>query len=278
MRKQTAIEAGREDPPARSPGLDPDGAEQANPVQDQAVERACLTTESPAEVRGAAATDDDGPAIAGEPGVLEGVGGDGRDPRGDREAADVEVPAVGIGEGVFVGPSHGDDGVFRRDWRVTGGAVVPTHEAPLQRFGVVLQDAILAVFVEHASPSKRKRRLELLQAAASPLSDWVVLVAVTATTSATATLTRLADVDPTTVELSSIHLLDGGVGITRIRERHETETAAAARLTVGDDLCVENLTEGLKGLPKSLVVGGPGEATHKKLLGHDLYSRYAPGA
>src|SRR5207237_884638 len=64
-----------------------------------------------------------------------------------------------------------------------------------------------------------------------------------AAAAAAATLLRLVDLDRATVQLFSVHLGQGRHRFLVGAERYESEAARAARLTVGDDLRLVDVSE-----------------------------------
>ena len=96
-------------------------------------------------------------------------------------------------------------------------------------------------------------------------------VATTAATTATAatralTITGFVHVERTPIELGTVHVLHGRICIAIIVKRDEPETAAAARVTIRDDLGVGDFTELLERCPQGLIVRAPAQTTDKKLL------------
>src|SRR5690606_21794986 len=87
---------------------------------------------------------------------------------------------------------------------------------------------------------------------------------------AAAPLLRQVDVQRAAVELRAVHLLHRLLGGARVGKRHEAEAAAAARVTVGDDLGVRDLAETRERFLEAAIVRVPAETADEKLVGHVL--------
>jgi hypothetical protein len=67
--------------------------------------------------------------------------------------------------------------------------------------------------------------------------------ATAAAAAATTAILRRIDIEAATVELATVHLFTGAIGISSISEGNETEAAATAGVAVRDDLGISNLTK-----------------------------------
>jgi len=63
---------------------------------------------------------------------------------------------------------------------------------------------------------------------------------------AAAALLRFVDTNAAAFELGAVHLFDGTLNGIRLGEGDETETTGTSRVSIGDDACVDDLTETLK--------------------------------
>ena len=85
-----------------------------------------------------------------------------------------------------------------------------------------------------------------------------------------AAIVGAVDAQGATVELGSVHGLEGALRVLAVLVRHETETAAAARLAIGDDLGLDDRSVLLECGAKARVIRIPTKTTNKKLLRHVL--------
>ena len=92
--------------------------------------------------------------------------------------------------------------------------------------------------------------------------------ATTATATATGPIVGHVDVEGSTVELATVHLLDGGVSVFSVVEGDKTETTAAAGVSVVDDFGFCDCSVNLEGLTKAVIISSPAQATNKKFLRH----------
>lgn len=102
-----------------------------------------------------------------------------------------------------------------------------------------------------------------LPAIATASATATTTTATTTTAAAAATVLCLVDAYPPTIDLLPVHLRNRVLGVGGRVEGHETETARATRVPVGDDLGLRDRTEPLESLTKGLVVRIPAEAANK---------------
>lgn len=91
------------------------------------------------------------------------------------------------------------------------------------------------------------------------------------------TLTFLCNVDVqgASVQICTVHGFDRAVRVVAARVSNETETTAAARFTIGDNLRIGDLTEGRECFMQPRVISSPAQTANKNLARHVLKLRVA---